>query len=128
MDLIKIKLVREDYDSSQDIRIRIGERDILYPKCSIKSLISGNPLSWFHHNVFKLITYVYWDKDSGSESPKLYLEDSKLYNINKLKVLTNSVYFKQEKYAFFFYGEAQRILGIPQTESDMSGLMSKEKS
>ena len=119
MRLIKLKV---KYDMRYEIALPASNGTFFLKKECIKALESKNPLSWYYHDVFKKLTYIYWDADSGNEYPKFYLESVKLYHKTKLKSLACKKEFKNKNFAFFFYGEVERLLKRKVTSQGMSGL------
>lgn len=121
-DLIKYK-VKDRYSGSSIVFMDDSNTDYLYSikKMNIKTL-NGESISWYDHDVFKKLNYIYWDPDSGSEYPEFYLEEDKLYSKTKLRKLKRSKNFKERNFAFFNYGLVERLLGLEPTSEGLSGL------
>lgn len=91
----------------------------------IKSLQSGETLSWHYYDVFKEnseITLHFKRKEDGQ--PQVFADENELYDFKKLEDLVKGEDFKNQKYSFFFYNEAKRLLDIPFEDevSAMSGM------
>jgi len=96
---------------------------------NIKSIESGQVISWYHHNVFnygkKIDVYVDID-ESGDGHHAFYAAENDLYNFKALQALSQKDDFKNEKYSFFFYDEVKRLLKQPHNDvKNMSGLFQK---
>lgn len=91
----------------------------------IRSKQSGQVISWYEHNVFtqgQLEIEVTRNKDGQLQ---FSADENKLYDLIKLRELHDSKDFQNSKYAFMFYNEVRRLLGIPVKghPERMSGLM-----
>lgn len=81
---------------------------------SVKSLNSGECVSWHHHDIFREnapITLHFSRKKDGQ--PQVHADETELYDFDKLQALADSNDFKEQKFSFFFYNEVKRLLGIP---------------
>lgn len=80
-------------------------------------------LSWYYHDVFKKLKYVYYDRNEK----RLWLPKKDLYNLRKCKSLYNKKDYDGKCYieslAFFKIGYLQSLLCINNTVEGMSGLM-----
>lgn len=101
-----------------------------FPTCSIKSKESGNPISWYYYDVFNTdseIEVTFSRTETGQLTA--YASEHALYDFKKLDQLAASERFQDQKFAFFFYDEVNRlVLGQPASDqsSTMSGLFKKE--
>ena len=92
---------------------------------SIYSKQSGECISWYEHDVFKQgpIELLVYRNEEGRLRVKA--DEQALYDFDKLKALHDGERFQKSKYAFMFYNEVRRLLGI-EVKGDpkrMSGLM-----
>lgn len=91
----------------------------------IRSKQSDQVISWYDHDVFtqgQLEIEVTRNKDGQLQ---FSADENKLYDLIKLRELHDSKDFQNSKYAFMFYNEVRRLLGIPVKghPERMSGLM-----
>jgi len=77
---------------------------------------NGELLSWYFHNVYKKISYVYYD----STTKTFWLPKKQLYSITKCKKLYKA---GVDNYAFFFKGYLLNLIGVPNQDKSMSGFM-----
>ncbi len=124
--------------SGRHVRARISGTDLYtdvrgleFTKASnVRSSQSGQVLSWYEHDVFKqgeINVSVYRQTDG-----QLRFEASEyaLYDLPKLRALVEGERFRNSNFAFFFYNEARRLLGMP-VKGDpkrMSGFMPSDRS
>lgn len=81
--------------------------------CNIHSIESDATISWYAHDVYNQgpIELVFYRDDNGA--PRFKATDAALYDLNKLKELHDGAAFQNSEYAFFFYNEVRRLLGMP---------------
>ena len=97
---------------------------------NINSNISNTGVAWYHHDVYNQGPI----ELSVTRCSKGYLvytaAEKDLYDFKKLKKLSESKDFKEQKYAFFKYNEVKRLLGLEfdGSSKSMSGLFSSRKS
>lgn len=125
-EIIKTLMVKTILDNSEYQWFK--GLSIPFPTCSIKSIESGNPISWYYHDVFNTETPIeitFSRKDCGQMTA--HASELKLYDLNKIQKLTKEPRFKEQGYAFFFYNEVKRLLGQPFEGSNeqMSGLFQR---
>ena len=111
-------------ESNVDVYARDLNGDLLFiPKENLRGT-SVECVSWHFHDVYqdlkgkKLILKI---DDNGHRN--FYLDDSELYDLNKINTLRESDGFKNKRYSFFFYDRVLKLLGEKTDSSDdMSGL------
>lgn len=91
----------------------------------IHSKQSDESISWYEHDVYKqgeLEVNVSRNKEGQL---RFHADENALYDFDKLRKLYESEAFQNSKYAFFFYNEVRRLLGMPPKGDPkrMSGLM-----
>ncbi len=91
-------------------------------KENIKMLETDEVVSWYYHDIYNKLTYVYYDTESPADKPHFYLEAKKLYSVVKLRKLAKTKAFEDRQYSFFFYGIVQKLIGEKPLASGMSGL------
>lgn len=78
---------------------------------NIKTLEDHRVISWFHHDVFNkdledtLKDCLYYDADNNYLD--LYAPIKAIYDLNKVKELSETKEFKNEDYSFFDYEQSQ---------------------
>lgn len=102
-----------------------GTSLILFPAANIHSKQSGEVISWYEHDVYnqgKLEVELIRTKEGQL---RVYADENKLYDKVELRKLYESKDFQESKFAFFFYNEVRRLLGVKVTghPKRMSGLM-----
>lgn len=88
---------------------------------SVKTIEDDNCVSWFNHAVFKKLDHIYIDQDE-TEYLKLYAYKNDLYDLEKLRVLSETEEFKNQRYSFFNYGYVLQLLGGDVSETGVCGL------
>lgn len=87
-----------------------------------------NNISWYNHDVYNRGDFKGKVIRNDEGQLEFYMTDKDLYDFNKLEKLYNSDNFKNRKYAFFFYGRVEELLGKEKTSKGMSGLLPKGES
>jgi hypothetical protein len=84
-----------------------------FSACNIKSAKSGECVSWYEHNIFKQgdIQLEVYRQTNGQL--RIEAKEEELYDFTKLRALYDSESFQKSKFAFFFYNEVRRLLGMP---------------
>jgi hypothetical protein len=97
---------------------------LFFSAANIQSKQSGQVLSWYEHDVFKQGELVVEAYRTNEGQLRFRADERDLYDLTKLKRLHDSDAFQSSKFAFFFYNECRRLLGIPVTgdAKRMSGL------
>jgi hypothetical protein len=90
---------------------------------NVKSVQSGQGISWYHHDVYKAGPLTLTLKRSPEGQLQAFANETELYDLEKLKALAESKTFIERKFAFFFYDEVNRLLGREYSNpKSMSGL------
>lgn len=76
----------------------------------------GEEVSWYHHDIYKKLNFVYYDSDLKV----FWLPSNKLYDIKKCRAFHKRGI---DNYAFFFKSNFLKILGIVSNETGMSGFL-----
>ena len=120
----KAKLIRINvrWESGEDI-VLDGNHHL--PKQAIKTIERSECISWYFHDVYKPIAYVLWNGKQSADECKFYLPEADLFDLEKLRKLATGDSFKNQKYAFFFYGVVERLLGQKVKSKGMSGLFAQ---
>lgn len=118
------ELIRIDvrWDSGEDVCLRTGEGSQFITKNILRGLETDELVSWHYHDIYKPITYILWNGKQIGEGHRFYLPEAELYDMNKLRHLSEGDRYKERRYSFFFYGVVERLLGQPISVQGMSGL------